>query len=90
MRHYRFIDLAKSAGTGSQRNPVTPLTTVSKGPPLLTAITGHRRYMASIGTIPKCSLAGVYSSAVARRRKFTFTSFEHDFRRKAQSSICNE
>lgn len=33
------------------------------GPPLLHAITGASLYMASTGTIPKCSLSGVYSTA---------------------------
>jgi len=40
--------------------------TVSNGPPLATAITGRRQYIASSGTIPKCSFDGVYKTAVDR------------------------
>ena len=38
--------------------------TVSRGPPLLTAMTGRPAAMASRGTMPKCSFAGVYTTAL--------------------------
>ena len=56
--------VAKLCGVGSHRNPVRPLRIVSLGPPLLQAITGRPLAMASRGTMPKCSLVGVYSRAV--------------------------
>lgn len=37
----RSIAAAKLAGVGSHRNPVRPCTTLSRGPPLLHAITGR-------------------------------------------------
>ena len=46
--------VANSAGSGATRSPVSPGRTLSVGPPLLTATTGRRAYMASIGTMPKC------------------------------------
>lgn len=47
----------KLFGLDLQRKPVSSVT-VSSGPPLSQAITGFRAYMASTGTMPKCS-AGV-------------------------------
>lgn len=45
----------KSWDVGSQRNPVNPWLIVSRGPPLLQAITGFWAAIASNGTMPKCS-----------------------------------
>lgn len=47
---------------------------VSSGPPLLTAITGNFMNMASMGTIPKCSLLGVYNKHVEFFSRKTFSS----------------
>mmetsp|Transcript_19577 Transcript_19577/g.40392 ORF Transcript_19577/g.40392 Transcript_19577/m.40392 type:complete len:219 (+) Transcript_19577:279-935(+) len=75
----------KASGVGSRRKPVSPSLTVSSGPPEATARTGVPAYMASMGTIPKCSRSGVYTThravwkSVARslsemsRRKSTST-----------------
>jgi len=41
------------------KNPVFSCSIDSVGPPLLQAITGFFIYIASIGTIPKCSFSGV-------------------------------
>ena len=49
------LTTAKLSGSGLQRKPVDPSTTVSVGPPSLTAITGSSQYIASIGPMPKCS-----------------------------------
>ncbi|KAG7282207.1 hypothetical protein CRUP_034954 [Coryphaenoides rupestris] len=49
----------KASAVGSHRKPVSPSPTLSSGPPELTATTGQRQYMASTGTIPKCSLLGL-------------------------------
>ena len=43
----------------AHKNPVSPETTDSRGPPLSCAITARLSAMASMGTIPKCSLHGV-------------------------------
>lgn len=51
--------LEKASARGSHRKPVSPSATLSRGPPEFTAITGQQQYMASTGTIPKCSLLGV-------------------------------
>lgn len=48
----------------SRSQPVTPSTIVSKGPPVLEANTGRPARIASTGTIPKCSLIGVYRSSL--------------------------
>lgn len=62
---------AHSSARGGRKRPV-PLfalegmeksTTVSTGPPVSHASTGNPQAPASMGTIPKCSLAGVYKSA---------------------------
>mmetsp|Transcript_49421 Transcript_49421/g.119888 ORF Transcript_49421/g.119888 Transcript_49421/m.119888 type:complete len:263 (-) Transcript_49421:888-1676(-) len=62
----------KASGVGSRRNPVLvfslallsrpPSMTVSIGPPELTAKTGVPANIASNGTMPKCSLSGVYTT----------------------------
>uniref|UniRef100_A0A183JHA9 Secreted protein n=1 Tax=Schistosoma curassoni TaxID=6186 RepID=A0A183JHA9_9TREM len=46
-------------GCTVHRNPVEPCKTVSLGPPESNAITARDNDIASIGTIPKCSLSGV-------------------------------
>ena len=51
------------------------------GPPLLSAITGTLQYMASQGTIPKCSFAGVYRTAKAFFRRDFLFSFEIEVRK---------
>lgn len=51
--------LEKASAVGSHRKPVSPSATLSRGPPEFTAITGQQQYIASTGTIPKCSLLGV-------------------------------
>ena len=45
--------------------PKIPKKKTEYAPPLLTAMTGRWEYMASTGTIPKCSLDGVYTTASA-------------------------
>lgn len=44
---------------GDRSQPVSPSSTVSVGPPVSAARTGRPASMASRGTMPKCSLAGV-------------------------------
>lgn len=62
---------AHSSARGGRRRPVPfsalegmeKSTTVSTGPPVSHANTGNPQAPASMGTIPKCSLVGVYKSA---------------------------
>jgi hypothetical protein len=54
------MERANSEAFCSTSRPVEPFTTVSRGPPVATATTGQPDFMASSGTIPKCSLVGVY------------------------------
>ncbi len=91
----------KHSGVGSQRKPVSPWATDSSGPPVLTAITGQREYMASMGTMPKCSLLGVYSTQVLlcskdsfclsekERRKVTWSSRPREVASERSSSLCS-
>jgi len=55
-----YILLAHSFAPPSIKNPHYPsFPTDYLGPPLLSAITGTLQYIASHGTIPKCSFVGV-------------------------------
>ena len=59
-----IIASAKDTSSDSQRNPVSLFLTDSVGPAeSLMAITGKPTYIASTGTIPKCSPEGVYNKA---------------------------
>ena len=55
-------------------NPVIPSSIVSHGPPESHAITGLPATIDSSGVIPKCSLTGVYNSAIASLRRAYFVS----------------
>mmetsp|Transcript_16268 Transcript_16268/g.23745 ORF Transcript_16268/g.23745 Transcript_16268/m.23745 type:complete len:202 (+) Transcript_16268:108-713(+) len=57
-----FIASINATSSFSTKNPVLPSNIVSFGPPLFTAMTGDPAYMDSIGTIPKCSRLGVYTT----------------------------
>ena len=46
----------------SIKKPVQPFSIDSSGPPELQAITTQPRYIASTGTMPKCSFSGVQRS----------------------------
>ena len=50
-----------------------PFISDSLGPPLLQAITGFSYAIASMGTMPKCSLVGVYTTTVLRASRFYFS-----------------
>ena len=63
-----------------QRKPVIPCMTVSIGPPLLHAMTGFWYCMASSGTMPKCSLSGVYKTHMQFERSKCFSSLVIDVR----------
>jgi hypothetical protein len=82
MRHtaseYRTHRSARTSTVGSHRYPVRPSTTLSNGPPLLTAITGLQPAIASMGTMPKCSFEGVYSTALAARSRYPFCASENE------------
>lgn len=75
----------KASAVGSHRKPVSPSATLSRGPPEFTAITGQQQYMASTGTIPKCSRLGVYSTAALPRSSATFSESEGERRKVTQS-----
>ena len=53
-----------TCGVFATSKPVLPDSTVSHGPPLSHDITGRPAAIASNGVIPKCSLIGVYRSAM--------------------------
>jgi len=78
--------LEKASAVGSHRKPVSPSATLSRGPPEFTAITGQQQYMASTGTIPKCSLLGVYSTAQLPRSSATFSESEGERRKVTKPS----
>ena len=67
-----FIATENDSASGLHKKPVDPWSTVSNGPPLLTAITGRLMYIASIGTSPKCSLLGVYNKQLQCSNSATF------------------
>lgn len=80
------IALEKASAMGLHRKPVFPSATLSRGPPEFTAITGQQQYMASTGTIPKCSLLGVYSTAALPCSSATFMESDGERRKVTQSS----
>ncbi|TNN75657.1 Protein transport protein Sec61 subunit beta [Liparis tanakae] len=78
--------LQKASAVGSHRKPVSPSATLSRGPPEFTAITGQQQYMDSTGTIPKCSLLGVYSTAALPRSRATFSESEGERRKREKQA----
>ena len=59
---------------------MTPCATLSFGPPLSHATTGFPAAIASRGTIPKCSFAGVYSTHVHASSSARFSSLAMETR----------
>ena len=62
---------------------------LSVGPPLLHAITTFSRYIASMGTIPKCSFEGVYRTAYAFFSKNALSISEIFYLKTIESSMSN-
>ena len=74
---------------GGLKNPVLPLSIDSSGPPELHATTMHPMYIASTGTIPKCSFSGVYRRISVFDNSSSLSSFDIDFKNTILSSISN-
>jgi len=72
-----------------QRKPVAPCMIVSIGPPLLHATTGFWYCIASSGTMPKCSLSGVYKRHVQFERSAFFCSLFIELKNTTLSFRCN-
>lgn len=82
-----FITSVHSAGFETSRSqPVSPSTTVSVGPPSFAARTGTPASIASNGTIPKCSLRGVYIRRLALESNVAFKVFGTERRKRTETS----
>ena len=55
----RMIAVHAATSATSRSHPVCSSRTVSSGPPVVAARTGRPEYIASQGTMPKCSFCGV-------------------------------
>ena len=75
-----WIYFPQISGSGLSRNPVFLCSTDSSGPPESQAMTMHPIYIASTGTIPKCSFSGVYNKMLVFSRSSSLWSFEIDLR----------
>lgn len=82
-----YIFYAHSFSYPSIKYPHSPsFPTDYFGPPLLSAITGTLQYIASHGTIPKCSFFGVYRTQAAFLNNPFLSSLEIEVKKTVLSA----